>query len=876
LKAPSKASRKQAGCFMAVFNFVDGGGDSRVVQSFNGTGSDTLVASFTHNGISNGDRVETSFTEAPDGSFTATYHNFFGDRADSVTVTGVRDVHISTPDRYTWTDGNVYDNITYDIIRTGYGNDVISTFAGQDEIYSGLGDDTVDGGKAVDGISKNLSDRSVAINWNMLTNSYSGPGSFTNLEYFIDLRTGSGNDVIVTGKHVYGGEYFDDVIATGAGDDRVTLYGASDIADLGAGNDRLIIDYSENRHSYAPMVLTYAGSLAAGYSGKLVNRDSESVTFKGVEHFTIIATGAYSNDDRIATGAGNDIVKTMGGNDVVIIGKGTDQADGGTGIDGIGKDFAASSQNIVWDLKGNSFKGPGSFRNFEFFAGLETGSGNDTIITTNARDGYGTRGDTISTNAGNDRVTLYSGTDVVKMGSGTDRLTIDYRDNSEGYANVTVTTKAAKAGGYDGTLVNRADQSVTFSSVEHFTIYSVGTYSTDDTIRTGKGDDVVWAMGGNDVVLVGAGKDSVDGGAGIDGIGKDFSAVSADIKWNLSTGKLSGAAGSFKALEYFADLRTGAGDDVISSGKLSRADAVNTGAGDDSAAFFGGIDTYAAGSGSDRLIVDYSNSGEAYGTMNLVMKASSRGGYSGSVVNRDSYERVDFTGVESFTIKASQSYDRGESIKTGSGADILYLYGGNDTLDGGRGADALYGGKGNDTYVVDNAGDRVVEDRSAGTDLVLSSVSYALTANTEHLTLSGSGKINATGNGLANTVIGNAAANVIDGNAGQDVLTGGGGKDRFVFDDGDSGRLETSADTITDFAKGDRIDLSGIDARKGSGDNAFTFIGTDAFTGKAGELAYHLSGDHLLIEADIDGDRQGDFALIVDGVAKLVAADFIL
>jgi Ca2+-binding RTX toxin-like protein len=100
-----------------------------------------------------------------------------------------------------------------------------------------------------------------------------------------------------------------------------------------------------------------------------------------------------------------------------------------------------------------------------------------------------------------------------------------------------------------------------------------------------------------------------------------------------------------------------------------------------------------------------------------------------------------------------------------------------DTFDGGAGADRLEGAGGNDTYVVDNAGDQVIEKANEGIDTVRTSISYGLIAHVEHLTATGSASIALMGNTLANAITGNAGANRIDGGAGADTLRGGLGDD---------------------------------------------------------------------------------------------------
>ena len=112
--------------------------------------------------------------------------------------------------------------------------------------------------------------------------------------------------------------------------------------------------------------------------------------------------------------------------------------------------------------------------------------------------------------------------------------------------------------------------------------------------------------------------------------------------------------------------------------------------------------------------------------------------------------------------------------------DTLMGGDGNDLLIGGVGSDSLVGGTGNDIYNVDNSGDVVTELASAGTDLVKSSVTYALPANVENLTLTGTTAINGTGNTLVNIITGNTANNTLNGSNGNDTVNGNGGNDLVI------------------------------------------------------------------------------------------------
>ncbi|KAA0568850.1 FG-GAP-like repeat-containing protein, partial [Azospirillum sp. Sh1] len=138
----------------------------------------------------------------------------------------------------------------------------------------------------------------------------------------------------------------------------------------------------------------------------------------------------------------------------------------------------------------------------------------------------------------------------------------------------------------------------------------------------------------------------------------------------------------------------------------------------------------------------------------------------------------------------------------GSGSDLLYGRAGNDTLDGGAGIDTLRGGAGNDTYLVNDAGDVIVETAGEGTDEVRTGLaSYTLAANVENLVYTGTAAFTGTGNTGNNFITGGTGNDSLTGDAGNDTLDGGAGADTLVGGTGnDTYIVDNAGDIVTELA----------------------------------------------------------------------------
>ena len=215
-----------------------------------------------------------------------------------------------------------------------------------------------------------------------------------------------------------------------------------------------------------------------------------------------------------------------------------------------------------------------------------------------------------------------------------------------------------------------------------------------------------------------------------------------------------------------------------------------------------GADKLVGGKGDDTYIVDLLSNGQLEDTVTEAKNAGI-----------DTLQlRGDVVLASASTIKLAKNVENLDISLTNNSllnltgdnaANTLTGNAANNVIDGGKGADTMIGGAGNDTYVLDNAGDIVIEASNGGTDQVNIKFngSYTLADNVENGFVAHSKAFTLNGNSLNNTLTGGGGKNILDGGEGDDTLTGGKGADTFVFKLADVGSAGApSNDTITDFS----------------------------------------------------------------------------
>jgi Ca2+-binding RTX toxin-like protein len=390
----------------------------------------------------------------------------------------------------------------------------------------------------------------------------------------------------------------------------------------------------------------------------------------------------------------------------------------------------------------------------------------------------------------------------------------------------------------------------------------------DDTLDGGAGADKLIGGTGNDVYRVDNAADVVTETAngGIDRVETVLGAytLGANVEnlvykgaaaftgtGNLLGNALGGGVGNDKLLGL-------AGNDVLHG--YAGNDSLDGGAGDDLLDAGTGSDTVDGGAGDDTLQVlgryaDYTRTRPSATDTVLLDKAT------GETILLRNVEHIAFAdGVKSLIDVQANTASAGNDALTGTA--------GNDTLDGGLGSDTLAGGQGDDTYVVNDAGDVVIEQAGAGTDGVkvafVKAGTYTLPDNVENATVTApmAVAVNLTGNAIANSLTGNGAANVLLGGAGDDTLDGGAGADTL---DGGAG-----LNTLTG---GDGKDVFVL-ASAGADNRVLDFhTGTDKL--RIGQAALHIGDGDALVEGAVLRAAAGGFAAgaeLVIFTAKIAGA----
>ncbi|HET9640639.1 MAG TPA: M10 family metallopeptidase C-terminal domain-containing protein [Allosphingosinicella sp.] len=685
-------------------------------------------------------------------------------------------------------------------------------------------------------------------------------------------QTGTEGDDILVGTGLY------DVLEGLGGDDRLYGRGGDDDLDGGEGDD-----------------------FVAGEAGDdLVDGGSGNDFVQGGAGNDLVHGG--DDDDYIRGEDGDDQLYGDSGNDNMRGGRGVDSFDGGTGGEGLNGEFSLygdkvsffeqfATQGAVADLRTGIISNDG-FGNAETMVNIESlGNGTAFVDTFYGNDDtnalLGSIGDFLYGFGGADYLDLNGAAALADGGDGTDTLLLRIEGalllpGESGLAEVRdAMTAGWKVDLAAGTLRDGYGNVGTVAGIENVVASDLA-----DDLRGNGGDNSLEGGAGNDILrLHDGGNDTVFGGAGNDSLFFIGSLTSADVVNGGSDTDTLVLQGAYGALTLTANI-TQIENISLLAGSNTNFGEPGTNRYDyaltiNDANFAAGVQARINGAA---LLAgeDFTFDGSAETNANLVV-------YGGKGVDT----LTGGLGNDIFYYP-EERFATGDTVNGGPGYDGMFLRG-NYTIDfNAPGYTGLFTNIENLTLT--SATDERYA-RGGGTEfdynLTLSNaivkpgetltVSGALLMATETMILDASqeadGLLRLFG-GRANDVLkGGANADLIHGNLGADQLTGNGGADSFRYQSVEESNSATM-DEISDFTPGsDSIDLSRVDANSGAaGDQAFSWIGSNAFSGSAGQLRAYEQGGTWFVEGDTNGDSVADLviALTLQGPTPLAAGDFIL
>lgn len=537
-----------------------------------------------------------------------------------------------------------------------------------------------------------------------------------------------GNDRIV-------GTMDDDVIDGLGGDDDIIGRDGDDVIYGGSGNDRI---FGEDGND-----LIYAGAGDDFVSGGRGN----DVIFGGDGHDVLFG------DD------GDDVLHGDDGDDVVVGGYGRDIAFGGTGNDRL---VGEQGNDLLDGGDGND--------------DLDGGDGDDTLIGAGGSD-------KIAGGAGNDlvRATSNDGDDAIDGGDGNDTYDTTatfapmFVDLEAGTAH-SIETGHDTLTSIESVTTGAGDDRVTGSSLSN----TIETNAGNDIVTAGAGADTVATGGGDDTIVatVDDGDDTYTGGDGADTY--DLSGTFADAIVDLLSGFAASSETGMDALFGFENVIASAGDDVITGDDTDNviaggmgADIVDAGSGDDTivATIGDDDDAYAGGDGSDV----YDLSGTLADAIVDLVSGTSESDETGSDT---------LSGIENVIGSAGDDAitgDEGANILAGgAGQDVIDAGAGDDTILASvdDGDDVYVGGEGFDVYDLSETSADAIVDLLAGTAESAETGSDVL-LGFENV-IGGSGNDTFIANEATNVFVGGAGDDIFVFRSAATIGSGRGSRDKIL------------------------------------------------------------------------------------------------
>ncbi|MBP1859543.1 calcium-binding protein [Rhizobium herbae] len=601
-------------------------------------------------------------------------------------------------------------------------------------------------------------------------------------------------------------------------------------------------------------------------------------------------------------------------------------------LDGASLQLNASSvTNMSFDIFGSSgVKADASFDNlragsrndrFVYYANslerdvIDGGAGTDTLVLSGA--GYTTTKNGQSKTDPNGYAGLWNIKNIeeiviMDLSAGQSR-TIDFGFGGlyKGRNAISITTdrnygtdKAAAS--IDGRLI------VDGSGMNSNSSLTVKGGNAGDLLIGGAANDYLSGGKGNDILIGGGGVNSLSGGLGNDLFlaNHDLYVGDYDIQW--------GGSG-------YATMSGGEGNDTfefaVSFWPIRDKDVISGGAGIDTIKLWGaqvpksmldsatisGIEVIdIVGIGPTFQVTQHfltknhnengqlriQNSAESWGNVTIDASSLTDAEYSVHIAVRSSGKETLTGGMgndvfDYSLIRKGSGLTKGDTIIGGGGFDTILVSEGRNTILGPKisGVEKLKvvskSDSGNKTSIIIGTTEALsIDGRKLDANDTLIAQGYFQDPKTGKVTeakaslliIGGDGDDLLTGGRAGDKLYGGDGDDILTGNKGADRLTGGNGADHFVFANAsESLPTKGARDFIADFdhKEGDKIHF----LHEGS---AYSFIGSGAFHGKAGEVRSFVSGSNTHVQLDADGDGVADLGIGLSGKISLTQSDFIL